>query len=1155
MPSRCPQCGAPATPDARFCATCGSALQTRAEERKVVTVLFADLVGSTSIADDRDPERVGLILSRYANAVRDVIQTWGGSVEKFIGDAVVGAFGIPATHEDDPARALRAALEIHARLDELNAQLETTHGVRLTVRIGVNTGDVLAATAVGLDQSFMAGDVVNVAARLQQAAEPGTVLAAVRTVEGAGGSFLFAAPVALDLRGKGHAVHACRVLAATDPADAAAVHRNVPVRQAPLVGRERELRLLTDTLTDAVGLQQRRATLILGPAGIGKSRLVREFLDEATASDPTTTVLRGRCLAAGRGVTYWALGEIVRQACGISLDEHGDRALAKLQSTTRALFQESADAGHVQDVLFAMAITAGIDMADNPLNRVRPIEVAAALGRAWPHFVSANARLAPTIVMVEDLHWADAQMLDTLRLILSRSTGRLYVLATARPEFAEDHPDLWPEDGQAGTISLSALTEREAEDMARALLGSPSIPHALRSTLLDRAEGNPFFLEQLVGALIDTGALESGQASWHMDETLPGRLPDTIQGVLGARIDRLSRPEKTALQEAAVVGRVFWPAAVAVSMDLASLGPALSGLEAKNLIVSRDASSVVDQPEFAITHALVRDVAYRGIPLSRRARSHARVAQWLERLASAGDQALLEPIADHYQAALLGEASDLAWAEAPEGRADVRSRAYPILVRAGAAARGRNATERGLELHQAALQLAVGDQERARAFEELGDDHGWSYHGDESTQAWNSALELYRAEGDDESRARVCLKAARHTAVYWGGFASRPPGDVVDGYVDEGLACTTDLLSLAWLYALRGIARASYSALGEPDPSPREDRIAAAEQAVAIARELGNPDVTVVALRSLGGLYLDADRPADALALVEQGLAIIGQVAAMRDRLLNMNLALLQIMDLGGDVTRALELAREIHRQSLDSSAHERMHATYFVMAALYRLGRWQEIPDLITEHLTAFDEETVDMNCPFTRSGPVVGALVLDQLGRTEEAARAAASIVPNDDAPGLVEAWMAERALRAGQPGAARETAERTMLFGRGPTVEEMAYEVPVLVDALAELGRWDELEAALPSIRANPANVAWLAPAIDRAEARRRAEQGDTEGAETVLLRALDAFRRMAMESEMATTLDRLADLDPDSAASAARRAEAAAIRSTMTGSAAV
>ncbi|HEY1330038.1 MAG TPA: hypothetical protein VGH10_01025, partial [Actinomycetota bacterium] len=499
-----------------------------------------------------------------------------------------------------------------------------------------------------------------------------------------------------------------------------------------------------------------------------------------------------------------------------------------------------------------------------------------------------------------------------------------------------------------------------------------------------------------------------------------------------------------------------------------------------------------------------------------------------------------------------GEGSDLAWADEAQARDAVRDRAFPVLIAAGAAARNRNATERGLELHQVALELARGDREHAEAFEELGDDHGWSYHGDPSTTAWNRALELWRALGEDDACARVCLKAARHTAIYWGGFASRPSGATVDAYVDEGLDKARDPLSRAWLLSLRGLARASYSSAGEQDPRSQEVRVDAAEEAASLARTIDDTNALALAQRTLCALYLDMGRSADALALAERQLDLVDRIGSQRTRNLETLMSLAQIMDIGGDFPRALEFAGDVRRRSADSSAHERMHATYYEMAVLYRMGRWQDVPALLDEHLAAFAEETVDMNCPFTRSGPVVGALVMEQLREADAAARASDSIYPNDDEPGMVEGWMAERELLNGRPDAAAEIARRTVAFGRGPTIEQPFYEWPVLVEALAALERWDELEAAVADVRTRSANVAWLEPAIDRAEAARLASHGDSEGAAASLRRALDAYRRMGMSAEIATTLERLALVEGQELEKAAHLEEAEAIRAVVTGS---
>ena len=1122
----CPVCGAVVPVGARFCPSCGRAIDegARVEERKVVTVLFADLVGSTGLADHRDPERVARILDRYAGTMREALESWGGTVEKYIGDAVVAAFGVPAVREDDATRALHAALEMLVRLETLNEQLEREHGIRLALRIGVNTGNVLAATAGRLDQRFLAGDAVNIAARLQQAAEPGAILVSDRTAEATARTFRFEAPIRLDVKGTSAPVSARRLVGPMP-------ERSEPGSlQAPLLGRDRELDVLHGLLDEAIRTGRPSLGLVTGAAGIGKSRLMREFLEQAEARVPNLRVLRGRCRSTGHGITYWALGEIVRQACRISLDDSAETARGKLEQSVSSLLDHSGrDAQDASNVIFALAMTAGIGIPDNPLGRVRPIAVADALAHAWPQFATAEARHGPTALFVEDLHWADDQLLAMLGHIARRSDGPLLVLATARPEFVEDHPEFGTARDDATSLPLRPLEQEDEERLVEGLLGWRSVPANLRAALLERAEGNPFFLEQLVGELIDSGALARDTDGWRVTTSAVNpALPDTILGVLAARIDRLSGSEKLVLQEAAVIGRAFWPSAVNLSIEDGIVRPALDRLEAKGFVLARPSSSIADEGEYLFKHALVRDVAYGGISFARRARSHARVAVWLERLTGRGDEGVVELLAYHYRAALLGEGSDLAWTSDPVAREEVRDRAFAVLLLAGAAARQRNSTTRGLEHHQAALELAIDDPERASALEELGDDHGWSYHGDPSVEAWTAALEIRRRLADDEACARICLKAARHCAIYWGGFANRPSGETVDRFVDEGLARSQEPLTRAWLLALRALASGSYTGLGRTDPRPIESRIEAAEEAAAIASRIENGDVQALAARSLQGLYLRAGRPDRSLELAEEQLATIGRVVVLRDRLVHTSFAIAQIMDLAGDFERARLLAEDAKKRASRESAHERMHATYFVMAPLYRLGRWSEVLPLLTEHLASFAEETVDMNCPFTRSGPVVGALALERLGKVDSAHEAESRIVPNSRQPGLVEAWMAERALLNGNPGVAREIAERTLAFGRGPSIEEPPYELPVLVEALAALEDWKALTAILPLARERAQYVAWLAPAIDRAEGARLEAEGDDHGARAALERALAAYQRLGMEAEVAMTRERLAGL---------------------------
>ena len=1102
----------------------GSPAPRRTDERKLVTILFADLVGSTDLGERLDPERLQALLRTYFGAMAGVIDRWGGTVEKYIGDAIMAVFGVPTAHEDDPRRAVGAALEMVSTLEGLNVGFRDRFGVTLQARIGVNTGKVMAPVGGPEGEMIVVGDAVNVAARLEQAAEAATILVGDRTHAAVTDFYGFTDSRDLALKGKSQPVTAWRVLGPRLEPESAAGRL-----QSPIVGRERERRVLADALDDAVETGSLRLVVVFGPAGIGKSRLVREFTDDALKSRADLHVVRGRCLSAGDGITYWALGEIVRREFGIALDDPIELAGERLERGVRDVFATAGvPEGDIVATIHALGISAGIRLPGNPLEGLRPTAVAIELALAWPRFVSALATV-PLVILIEDLHWADSQLLAILDSIRTRASGPVLVLATARPEFADDHPEFGVARDGSMSITLRPLLSGEAAGVLQNLVGAGALPETVRAEVLDRADGNPFFLEQLVGGLVDAGALAPAGEGWRFHRGVaPEGLPDTVQAVLAARLDRLPPEHKLVLQEAAVVGRAFWPSAVALSIDGPTVDDALLGLESKGFVVARPTSSVGGQVEFAFKHALILDVAYQGVPLARRARSHARAAAWLQDLAGPDDEALIELVAHHYRSALLADGADLAWADEPEAHAATRGRAFGTIVAAGAVARRRNAIDRAVELHQAALAIAVSDAERASVLEELGDDHGWGMHGDPSTEAWGRALDLFRAAGDDDAIARISVKAGRLAGIFYGGFTSRPSAEVVDGYVDEGLRHARDPVTRAWLLALRGRAAETWAAEGRPDPLGAEVRVAAVEEAVAIAEAAGDGDLRVVALRMLDALRVLAGDDARALDIARELVASLDQVVALRDRLLTGQQAGALIMDIAGEFDVALEVYRGTGPLASQLSVHEQMHQTYFTMAALYRLARWEEIVAVAHQHLDTYDRETVDMSCPYTRSGPVVAAIVFERLGRLEEMAEADRRIAPNDARPGLVEAWLAERAIRRGDAAAARDIAIRMGGADRPPSFDEGPYEQPVLVQALAGLGDWDALATVLQKLRPRSTRLAWLGPAIDRAEATRQAAAGNNDEARRLFRSALDGYERLRMPVEAGETRAQMAEV---------------------------
>jgi class 3 adenylate cyclase len=1105
------------------------------EERKVATILFADVIGSTELGERLDPERLRLLLRTYFEAMSDVITSWGGTLEKYIGDAIVAVFGVPAAHEDDAQRAIRAALEMLERLDELNRGFEERHGITLAIRIGINTGEVIAPVAGAGDQ-LVAGDAVNVAARLEQAAEPGTVLVGARTYTTARRAFRFGGALALDVKGKSGAVIAHPVQGAL-----LATERRSAVLQAPLIGRDRELNELTGLLDEALETTTPRFVLVYGPAGIGKSRLTQEFL-AAARERRELSVLTGRCLATGRGITYWALAEILCQAFGISLDDSAEEAGRQLLSGARALLAGLAlPEEELERTVFALASTAGIALPDNPLDQLEPRAVADELTRAWPRFATALAVQRPTIIVIEDLHWAGEPLVEMLERLIVRSDGPLLLLATARPEFAETQPGFPAGREGATSISLKSLSESQAAALVGGLLRAAELPEELAREIVRTAEGNPFFLEEIVLRLIDTGAIVQEGDRWRA-EASAGRLgiPDTVHGVLAARIDALSPAEKAVLQEAAVIGRRFWQEPLARTLGDVGVSAALLRLEDRGLVAARPTSSLGGQAEFQFKHALVRDVAYSGLPKARRARAHAEHAVWIEELAGDRREELAELIAAHYRSALTGEDADLAWADDSAGWERVRKRGFEALLAAGNSARRRFAIARALELHDQALTLASGNAlERGRALAAIGDDHEAAYHGDEAFAAYGPALDELRGQpGTEPLRARICLMASRMAAVKWGGFRVKPTPAAMERFLDEGLELAADEETRNWLTVLKGNVGLRWAWSGLDDPLRIEERIEAADRGVEVAERLGLPGLLSQAYRTNGLLQSMVGRWDNTVDIARRDVRLADRLERTEQAFaLFWNAVFL--MEIAGEFADSLVYAERALDVARGLTPHEVMHGTCTLLNARYHLGRWSELDAVADEHLEALATEP-GIGCCYVRSGPLFAALALVHQGHLERADRLAATLTPDLDGPKLPEALLARYFVARGDAQAGRDLAEQ--IVGRAVYAEENAYEILAMLEALVALADWDALTAFLPQARTFTQAFALVRPACDRAEGLAHAAAGERAQAEELLRRALSGFTEMGVAFETALTRERLAAVVVERKNASRLRAEA-------------
>ena len=760
------------------------------EVRKTVTVVFSDLKGSTSLGERLDTETLREVLTMYFAEMQAVLERHGGRVEKFIGDAVMAVFGLPTLHEDDALRAVRAAHEMQEVLSKVNARLEATWGVRLENRTGVNTGEVVAGD-VTVGQHLVTGDTVNTVARLEQVCPPLEVLIGAPTYRLVKDAVEVEEIAPLELKGKAERVAAYRLISVRG---GEAVTRRL---DAPMVGRKDELQVLTDALNRAVERRRPQLVTVLGPAGVGKSRLLNEFV---TSSANRARSLQGRCLSYGDGITFWPLAEIVRQAASIVDDDPLEAARAKFTNLV-------GDAE--SDVTERLASAIGLS------GSAFPVQETFSAARRLLEILAADR---PLIVLIDDLHWAEGTFLELIRFLVEARTDTPVVIACAsRPDLLDEHAEWVMGDEVTRRVILEPLSADESGLVVQNLLGATEFDEAVLAKIVEAAEGNPLFVEQMLSMLIDDGTLHHDDAGlWIVTSDLGAMtVPPSISALLTARLDRLGATDRAVIECGAVIGQVFYRGAIEELVPdsiRAAVGPSLRSLSRKELVAFDETTRFAGQEAFRFLHIVIRDAAYRGLLKRSRAELHEGFVDWLERVAA--DRLLeYEEICGHHLEQAFLIRAELGPVNESIRRLGERGARYLSSAGHRALARGDMPAAESL-LRRAAALLSSDDAEQ-----------GW--------------LLLYGAEALEEMGEFQAASSLLETAI-----------ETARGRHDDALAETAELVRLQLRYTTQG--------------GQEKDVVRAVERAIEILERSGQHEGLARAYRLLTNVHWAACRMAAA---------------------------------------------------------------------------------------------------------------------------------------------------------------------------------------------------------------------------------------------------------------------------------------------------
>jgi class 3 adenylate cyclase/tetratricopeptide (TPR) repeat protein len=914
----CPTCGERNPERARFCLRCGAALgaaAARDEERKIVTVLFCDLVGFTARSDRADPEDVKATLRPYHAAIKRILEGFGGTLDKFVGDGVLGIFGAPTAHEDDAERAIRAAFRIQNEIARLN---EGSARPALEVRIGIDTGEAVVAVGPGPQVGErVTGEVVTLATRLEAVAPVGGIAVGEATRRGAADRFEYVA------------IETAAGAAAWMPSEISRLVREQP--NTPFVGRSEEAALLRATYRRCAGEPSVQLVTVLGEPGVGKSRLIQEFAEDLDAQPDLIRWRQGRCLPYGDGVGYWPLSEIVKAEAGILESDGPEDAQAKLARSVETGVDDPTE----RDWLVArLAPLAGIGEVASSSDRTETFT-------AWRRYFEALASQHGLVLVFEDLHWGDDALLAFVEHLVDRTSGLpMLIVCAARPELYDRWPGWGGGKKNASTIALAPLSDPETAMLISGLLDRAVLPAETQRALLERAGGNPLYTEEFVRMLTDRGILErTGHTVRLSAAEIP--VPDTVQAIIGARLDTLAHETKAIVQDASVLGRVFWVGALAEmgGRERADVRERLHACAKLELIRPVRSSSIEGDEEYAFWHILVRDVAYAQMPRAERAEKHRAAAEWLRDVAGSriGDRA--EVLAHHF-----GEAYGFALASGAPDVDELRELTVRHLLLAGERAARVDASSAERHLRRAVELSPVGDASRPPALIRLADVETSTGRFVDARDRYDEAIGILERAGDRLSLGDAMAMKTR---------ALHRLGDMPEG---------ERLLERAIAILEREppgpeLARAYSRMAGHQLMVARFDRCRDyAERALALAERFHLEEEIVRARQNLGAARCelgDAGGLADLWAALRQGLEMgIGVGTAVSYGNLAYQLWLLdgpaislQVWDSAVEFSRIRGFASELHWNKCGQ------------MEVLFDLGRWDELNDRALE-VEAWDTE-----------------------------------------------------------------------------------------------------------------------------------------------------------------------------------------------------